>query len=359
MYASSQRRCCPFTSLGAIALFAACSSGSDTAGPEETPEAIPVSVTGQVVDFESQMPLESATVSVGGIIPAPSVEVTGPEFTIRGVPPFSSFHLLVGSPPSHVSTYNAATVVEDEDVQAAPQYALRAEYAAALSASFGVQNASGGVLLARAVDANGDAVEGIPAGAFSLTGTNSLSGPFFLDAARSPNPALQQTSASGYAVFFELDPGVVTIAAASGSSYTMQGEASPVAANVITLAEVTVETGEKEAEAPVNVQFARDVVPIFEARGCIVCHSGNGIGRDLGNLTLTASANLIFKELTQELSPNARTTRVNTAMPEASLVLTMPSLESPADRHPNVTFAGPSDPDYQTILAWIQAGALR
>jgi len=38
-------------------------------------------------------------------------------------------------------------------------------------------------------------------------------------------------------------------------------------------------------------------------------------------------------------------------------VLRLPSREDPPDRHPNVTFAGPQDPDYVKLLAWIREGA--
>jgi len=99
-------------------------------------------------------------------------------------------------------------------------------------------------------------------------------------------------------------------------------------------------------------------VPIFTMRGCENCHSGNSVGADLGDLTLNGSANLIHKELTVEISPTHAKTRVDLAMPEASLVLTMPSLEAPPDAHPNVTFQSPSDPDYLILLAWITEGAL-
>jgi len=44
-------------------------------------------------------------------------------------------------------------------------------------------------------------------------------------------------------------------------------------------------------------------------------------------------------------------------MPEKSLLLTMPSAESPPDSHPNVTFTGPQDPDYLKILVWVREGA--
>ena len=49
--------------------------------------------------------------------------------------------------------------------------------------------------------------------------------------------------------------------------------------------------------------------------------------------------------------------RVVAGMPEKSLVLTMPSREDPPDRHPNVTFNSPNDPDYQKLFVWIKEGA--
>jgi hypothetical protein len=101
------------------------------------------------------------------------------------------------------------------------------------------------------------------------------------------------------------------------------------------------------------VSFSRQIVPIFSARGCVNCHSGGGIGKDQGNLTLAGSSNLIYKELVEE-RPN---TRVRVAAPETSLVLTMPSAEVPPDAHPNVTFTGPRDPDYLKLLVWIREGA--
>ena len=40
-----------------------------------------------------------------------------------------------------------------------------------------------------------------------------------------------------------------------------------------------------------------------------------------------------------------------------SQLLTYPSREDPPDRHPNVTFTSPLDPDYLKILVWIREGA--
>ena len=95
------------------------------------------------------------------------------------------------------------------------------------------------------------------------------------------------------------------------------------------------------------------IVPIFQARGCVACPTGLGVGKDLGGLALDGSSNLIYKELVEE-KPNIR---VNLGKPEASLVLTMPSREDPPDVHPNGTFTGPLDPDYLKLLVWIREGA--
>jgi hypothetical protein len=103
---------------------------------------------------------------------------------------------------------------------------------------------------------------------------------------------------------------------------------------------------------PTNVSFATQIVPLFETRGCVACHSGNGPGKDLGGLQLDGGIPKIYSELVQE-SP----LRVQVAMPEKSLVLTMPSAENPPDAHPVVAFASASDPDYLRLLVWIREGA--
>jgi len=119
---------------------------------------------------------------------------------------------------------------------------------------------------------------------------------------------------------------------------------------------VTIAEGKVARGAPIlpsNVSFAAQVVPIFAARGCAVCHSGGGPGKDQAGLTLGGGDNLIYRELVEERAG----IRVNRAMPEKSLVLTMPSAEDPPDGHPTIVFAGPRDPDYLKLLVWIREGA--
>lgn len=106
------------------------------------------------------------------------------------------------------------------------------------------------------------------------------------------------------------------------------------------------------AMLPANVSFATQVIPIFNSRGCVACHSGNGPGKDLGGLQLDGGDPKIYSELRTE-----NPLRVQVATPEKSLLLTMPSAEQPPDGHPVVTFTTLEDPDYLRLLVWIREGA--
>jgi hypothetical protein len=108
-----------------------------------------------------------------------------------------------------------------------------------------------------------------------------------------------------------------------------------------------------------DVSFADDVAPIFERRGCVTCHDGNGIGKDLGGLHLNGAPDKMHKELVTEISANHGVVRVNLESPEQSLMLTLPSAEEPPDAHPVSTFASAEDEDYQLIYVWIAEGALK
>jgi hypothetical protein len=334
----------------------ACGDGTETGDPD--PDEIPsYEVSGTVVDFVTGEAIEGvATVSTRNLTPPPSITVNGASFSLSGIPPSSVFNMLVGSPPEYQNTYAVAIEVLDDDVVGVDTAALSTAYVQSLATAFGVTpSAAGAILVARVVDANGAPRAGIGAEAFEIDNATPASGPFFLDADRQPAANLMETSASGYAVFFEVAPGLATINAAAASGYTMEMSASPTAGATVTLAEVITTDG--AAELPTNVSFANDIVPLFLRRRCEACHSGGGIGKDLGNLSLDASQNKIFAEVTQELSPNYNIRRVNLETPETSLILTLPSAEDPPDSHPNVTFTGPSDPDYQMLLVWIREGA--
>lgn len=325
----------------------------DDGGDPDTIETY--AVNGTVRDFETGDPItSSATVSTDGLVPAPTVSVNGADFTIQDIPPFSLFHILAGSPPNYRSTYNVATEVTDHHIMDADVYVASESYLQGLATAFGVQN-PGAIILARVVDENGAPAAGIPGTAFDLD--DSVIGPYFLDANRQPDGALSETSSSGYVVLFNAPAGLVSVSALAGSGYTMTMADSPVAPTAATLAEIKVQVGE-QVGLPTNVSFSQDIAPIFQRRGCVLCHDGNGIGKDLGDLHLNGATEKMFKELAEEVSPNYGVLRIDRVNPEASLLLTMPSREEPADSHPNVTFTGADDPDYLLILGWVTEGAL-
>jgi hypothetical protein len=348
--------------IGILGMAAAACGGAQESDPVDGVDAWPdeiasYTVTGTVNDFATNAPVDAqATVTTSSLTPPPTVSVSGSSFEIQDVPPHSVFHALAGAPPTYRNTYGAAIEVLEDDVSGIALSVVSEAYLGDLVAALGADASTGGILFARAVDDQGNGRAGVAADSFEIDDAAPVSGPYFLDANMRPDPLLTETSESGWAVFFQVEAGLATVNAAADSGYTMVMSASPVAPATVTLSVVVVSDG--PAVLPSNVSFSQDVVPVFEMRGCVSCHSGNGIGKDLGNLMLDGGDNKIFKETTEELSPSYGVSRVNLEDPAASLLLTMPSAEDPPDTHPNVTFFGDQDPDFLTIMVWIQEGAL-
>lgn len=311
-----------------------------------------LTVSGTVHDFQSNAQvMGAATVSATALVPAPKVTVEGATFTLDGVPENSAFQLLASVPSTHRATYSQLIEVISDDIDGVQIKTVSEQFLASLATGFGVTpSAAKGILLMQLVDGAGAAKAGVTASNIVLNETGAI-GPKFLDANMMPVMNATASTTSGWAVFFEVPPGVIALATAATATVTLEMASSPVGAGSVTIAQVKVTDGAPPA-LPTNISFSQQVFPIFDTRGCVACHSGNGPGKDLGGLTLDGSANLVFKELTQE-----NPLRAKTLMPETSLVLTMPSAESPSDGHPNVTFTGPSDPDYIKILVWLREGA--
>jgi hypothetical protein len=280
-------------------------------------------------------------------MPLPTITANGAHFVIDGVPENSAFQILASAAPTHRPTYSPAVEVISDDRDGVKAFAVSEQFMTSLASGFGVTpSAAKGVLLIHLVDAAGTAKAGVAANTIVLANAAGAVGPKFLDANLAPAGTAVASSASGWAVFFEVPPGVVTF---SGTGAVMPS--SPIGAGAVTIADAQVSDG-PAPQMPTNVSFTTQVFPIFSARGCVACHSGGGPGKDLGGLMLDGGANLAYKELTME-----NPLRVQKATPEKSLLLTMPSAESPSDGHPNVTFTGPQDPDYLKILVWIREGA--
>lgn len=327
-------------------------------GSDNTPAGEPLGgslmVIGDVHDFQSGAVLDkAATVSTTALVPAPTISVSGAHFTIDGVPENSAFQILATAAPTHHATYSPAIEVASSDIDNATAYAVSEQYLSTLSSGFGVTpSASKSIVLLHLLDSQGNPKAGVAGSNIVLANTAGATGPKFLDAQLAAAPNATSSSASGWVVFFEVPPGVVSLGTAANATATLAMPTSPTAGGAITIANVVVTDGAPPS-LPTNVSFTNQVYPIFTNRGCVACHSGGGPGKDLGGLMLDGSANLAYKELTGPEDPM----RVQTATPEKSLVLTMPSAESPPDAHPNVTFTGPQDADYLKILVWIREGA--
>jgi hypothetical protein len=315
-----------------------------------------LNVSGQLLEFDTQKPLASSiTMATAALVPTPDVSISGSTFALSNVPPFSVFYLIAGSPPDHALTYNSPTTVTDTDVTGVNAYVVAQSYLTKLRTAFGVTATSGtSTLFVRAVDATGAAVAGVPASVLML-GASGAKGPFFVDATLLPTANATSTSASGWLMYFNVPAG--TIKLAGGNGYTVVAADTPTAADAVSLVEATVTKGTTMTPPPTNVSFQTTVMPIFINRGCYNCHSGNGDGRRLGGLVLDGAPQKVWTALVQTVSPNFGTTRVNLAAPEKSLVLTMPSFETPPDPHPTVVFTSSADVDYVKILTWIKEGA--
>ena len=311
-----------------------------------------LSVSGDVVDFMTRAPVGgTASVSVSGLAWTPLITTQGATFVLDDVKEYSMFHVLAAAPPTHRATFGAAVVVADEDLAGVHVPAVSEAYLATLATAFGVTPSAGrGVLFVRLLDSGGAPRAGVAASSIGVIGGLAVDGPYFLDAALQPIASATASSTSGWAIYFELDPGITLMAAAGGASLTVDMPISPVNAGAVTIADARITDG--IVTLPTNVSFRTQIVPIFEDRGCVGCHQGKREGAELGGLKLDGKAAKIYDELMEN------PTRIVVADPDASLVLTMPLREDPPDRHPNITFANTLDPDWMLLKAWIVEGAL-
>jgi len=315
------------------------------------------SVSGTVVDFVTGEPVAGeASIAPANIETELQVSVSGATFEVSGVPPGSVFNLVAGA-SGYRNTYSIAIEMGDADLADFEAQVVGTTYLEELATTFGVQpTATKGVLIARAVDADRAPLAGVAGADLYLDGTMPQAGPFFLDANLQPDMAADSTSSSGYMVLFELDPGQVSLTASPDADIGVVMPVSPVSASAVTLAEVAIDVG-GQVELPANISFSQDILPIFSTRGCDNCHSGGGIGNKIGNLFLDGGAKKTYTEVVEDISPTYGVPRVDLAVPENSLMLTVPGPTVVGD-HPATIFASTSDPDYLKLLVWIQEGAL-
>lgn len=306
-------------------------------------------VTGKAVDVHTRAEVEVSSLAVSGLTGTSPPALAGSAFSLDGIPEDSSFQLLAAAPPLYRPTFSQTITVDDSDLDELSIPLVSENLLAELSASFAVTpSAERGILLARVVDEGGAPRAGVAASSFSLE-AGGASAPRFLGEAMLAAPGAVATTASGWVVFFDVPPGVASLTQSASSTFVLEMDTAPIEAATVTVAEIRARDGAPSMLR--DVSFRRQIVPIFAALGCTACHAKGKSGDKLGRLNLTGPADKVFKELKE--AP----TRVLAGMPEQSLLLTMPSRESPPDRHPNVTFASPADPDFQKIYVWIKEGA--
>lgn len=342
--------------LSVLLLISCGGDSSDDSGDGGTGEVFDTySISGSAVDFETGVAIADAvTLTTDGLTPAPSVMTTGASFDVSGIPPHSVFSLLVGSPPNYRSTYVEPISVKEADASNLEVNVLSEAYLNKLAVDFGL-NAGASAILIQLVDEAGVAKAGVLGSELSLTNSSGAMGPYFLDDNLQAESGRTASSASGYVAYFSVPAGRVALEGV-GDGISIEMAVSPVAATTATLSVATVRSGDDAMLQ--NLSFTNDVLPIFEDRGCVLCHSGGGIGKDLGNLFLDGSSNRIYKELTEEISQKYQKTRVDLENPEMSLLTLLTGANAPEGAHPNTTFASPQDVDYRKLLAWITEGAL-
>ena len=99
--------------------------------------------------------------------------------------------------------------------------------------------------------------------------------------------------------------------------------------------------------AAVDVTFATGVVPALASEGCGAsgCHLAPAAGA--GNLALSGTVAEIYTEITTSMV-------INTANAASSLILT----KGAGTAHSGGALWATTDNSYQSVLGWIQAGAL-
>jgi len=353
------RLTCPLTT--ALVLLGACSFDSDghsDAAPPPGPDpSASVLVRGSIVDIESGTPVDAdLELRVEGIVPAPAVLVNGSNFSLEA-PANSVFHIVSADSPDLRRSYNAAIEVGTDDIDTVELFAISERFLTGMADEFGLNKpVEVGVIVARALDAAGAPYAGLPGDAFDLP--PNVAGPFFLDGNRQPDANLAQTSSSGFVVFFDVAPGLTSIASQQDADVAVSMPGAPVNADAVTFVSLRVDEA-IDAALPETVSFSEHVLEALERRGCTNCHDGTRAGNDLGGLRLNGAPSRVYNELLREPSPIDQRARVDLESPAESLLLTLPAAEDPPDRHPFSTFSSDKDRDYALIYRWIQQGALR
>lgn len=308
--------------------------------------------TGVVKDYVTNGPIAASISSYGIQPPLQAQSVATGDFDVQ-VPVQSVFWAKVYGPDlastyEQVTTNNAPT---QKDL-----YAVTTATLNGFATAFGkTQNPSCGVVITY-VTKNGAGAEGVAG--IDLGGVDA-EGPYFLDANKAAAPALDATSTSGRAVFFNVcATGGGPIADGANALVLLDdpnAAAPPTAVRIfpggVSLAKILADGTPQGPPGPPTptLDFSTDIMPIFAQNGCAACHAEGGTAAGT-NLLFNKEASIVWNALREG------TSRVNLANPTASYLLSYPLLEEPPN-HPNASFDSPQHPGYVRILQWIEEGA--
>ena len=222
-------------------------------------------------------------------------------------------------------------------------------------------------------------VAGVTAAAFQVTGGDAgadwyTMGPYFLNPDGTPSAGNVASTAGGQFVLFAEVPQIaggngpqhlhVTAAWDNGGTMRYFGPAHPPAfrPTSVTWTDLA-ETGIPPAGGGVEagVSFEGQVYPLLlpvaeGGFGCLGCHTHQAGSSPAGGLNLFGGPDVAYAEL----DPAAHPARVNTASPEASLLLTKPLYDATgASTHPIFAWVSQNDEAYQLIRQWIVDGGKR
>lgn len=327
---------------------AACSGGGGGGG------ATVVSVSGTTRDWKSGLVVGNASLRSVGISP----EVTGESdaggaFTLEGIP-INGYVIFDVSAVGYERTHSPAILVEEQARSGVVLEMIAQDDAAELQAGFGVTGTSGhGHILGSTRHPDGAGIAGV-AVLQILPVTFDAAGPYFLASGGTPATGASQTTADGGFVFFNVSTGNVAVQAAA-AGFVFQPTASVIRNGAWSLAYLTGEGSgpggtptPTPSGTPPPQSFAADVYPIFAAKGCSTQNACHKSGNPGGNFRLDQAAGQIHAGVFA---------RVNLGAPDQSLLLTKPLFEAVSNHGGGNIFLTNEDPDYKTILYWIQQGA--
>lgn len=336
--------------------------GFPDAGPEsDAPLADPTySLSGVVRDYEGSDPLPRVDVATEGLaLTLATQSDDAGAYVLAGIPAASVLFLhAMPSGTLYRPTLNPVVAIGEADVQEDVQV-LSSVHAQRLYATINLAPQPGtAVVIAELRQAGGAPLEGIPPESITLTAAGGADrvgkGPYFLNGTNDIDPTLTATTAFGgraRVAYLDVPPGehsLVVVVEAGPPPVTAQARILTWQ-NGATLARVVHEV----ASPPGTPTFDRDVYPLLArasqgGQGCANCHTAGGAAGAI--LVLDDGVANVFARLT------GNPLYVDKTTPKNSLLLTKPLYESPPN-HPNATWLDTNAPAYQTILAWITAGA--